>query len=388
MTDTDLVTRDDTLTADTAVSVADMFAVDSLKRDALAKDADATAQTLAQVDPASPDFEDVIDHIREVGRDEVSQSSDALEELLSRRVIPDSGNTPAIDSANAQLGDLRDAVVDLDPTGTPRTMRGKFNRALSGLPGGKGLRKMLSGYESAGTQIKGIAKALDDTSDTLNNDITLARTEMHRLWDDLAVLGEQDATFGELDRAMRRTADELRAKGDQRRADALEGQALVAVGMRRQDVATHAAVVLNAYMTLKVLTDTGKKLAEGVYYAKNTSLTALRLVSAGDVVAGAQGAAADQLEATREMTGALMEKSSEKLAQQTIRVNEQAHKTAVGVDKIQKSFQNTYGAIETATKAGIEANAKIQEQIDALNRGLAEFRGKTIDQQAIGGGRA
>lgn len=357
-------------------TVADMFPVPAAERRTFTDMAVKTATALASVDVASPSFQTAIDEIREIGRDEVSSSSAALDELLGRRIIPESGNTPAIDLATAKLDDLRDAVVDLDPSGSPSTIRGKFSRAVSKLPAGKKLRKMISGYESPGTQIKHIAEALKSSRETLSKDSDLAQVEMVRMWDDLAVLGAQDAKFAELRKALLAEIETMRSAGSDREADALEGQALVAIGQRQQDVATHAAVVLNAYLTLKVLTDTGKKLSDNVYYAENTSLTALRLVAAGDVVAGAQGAVADQVDAVRDLTGKLMVESAERLAGQTARVNEQSHKTAVAIDDLQKSFKITYGAIEDAAKAGVEANSKIQKQLDELNSGLADYRDK------------
>lgn len=371
---TDLTTTTDAPAAST--TVADMFPVAADTQREFATQSSTTARALAAVDPASPDFQTAVDEIRSIGRDEVSSSSKALDELLGRRVIPESGNTPAIDVATAQLDDLRDAVVDLDPSGAPKTFRGKLSRAVSKMPGGQKFRKMVAGYESAGAQIKHIAEALKSSRETLTKDADLAHVEMQRLWGDLEVLGAHDAKFRALRGAVEGQIAVIRESGNERGADALESQALVAIGQRQQDVATHAAVVMNAYMTLKVLTDTGKKLSDSVYYAENTSLTALRLVSASDVVAGAQGAVADQVDAVRDMTGKLLVDSSHRLAAQTKRVNEQSHKTAVAVDSLKEAFRVTYGAIEDATKSGIEANKKIQAQLDDLNTGLAEYRDK------------
>lgn len=380
MTASELTTTE---TATTAVSVADMFPATAGERAEYTQQAELVTRALSEVDPASPEFESALDQIREIGREEVSKSSEALDELLGRRIIPEEGDSPAISGAGAQLDDLRDAVVDLDPSGTPRTFRGKLSRSVSKMPGGKKLRKMISGYESAGTQIKHIADALKASRETLAKDGDLARVEMQRLWDDLDTLGRQDAKFTALSERLGNRSQELRRAGDDRAADALESQALTAVNLRRQDVATHAGVVMNAYMTLKVLTDTGKKLSDNIYYAENTSLTALRLVAASGVVAGAQGAAAKQVDAVRDVTGDLMVKGAQQLARQTKHINEQATKTAVGVDKIRESFQITYGAIEDATKAGMEANAKIQKQIEELNHGLADFRGKGFERKAV-----
>lgn len=376
-----MTTTEITQTTAAPATVADMFPVDESDLQEFTLQAQNTASALAEVDPSSPAFADAVDRVREIGRDEVSQSSAALEELLGRRVIPDSGNTPAIDSATAQLDDLRDAVVDLDPSGSPSTFRGRLSKAISKLPGGKGLRKAIAGYESAGAQINHIAEALKASRKTLADDTDLAKVEMRRLWDDLSELGAQDAKFTALVQAVQDKVAELRKDGNTAQADALESEALTAMNIRRQDVSTHAAVVLNAYMTLKVLTETGKKLSDSVYYAENTSLTALRLVSASDIVSGAQEAVANQVDSVREVTGQLMVKSAQQNAERSARAHEQATRTAVGIDELKKSFQTTYGAIEQATKSGIEANTKIQSQLDDLNSGLAELRDRGFNAE-------
>ena len=356
-------------------TVADMFPADDQTLHNYREEAQQVAERFTSLDPASPQFSDAVDQIREIGREEVSQTSDALEELLSRRVIPEQGDTPAITAANAELDSLRDAVVDLDPNGqAPRTFRGKLNRALNALPGGQKVRELFSGRESAGSKINDIAQALDDSRETLDQDIQLATVEMNRLWGDLEALGSQDARFTALADALQNTINQHRQEGRERQADALEGQALTALNARRQDVATHAGVVLNAYMTLKVLTETGKKLADSVYYARNTSITALHLVSAGDVIKGAQSSVANQVDMVRDVTSDLLVQSSKNLEQHTKRVNEQASKTSVNVDKLTEAFETTYGAIDAATRDGVEANQRIQAQLDQLNNGLAQVR--------------
>ena len=83
---------------------------------------------------------EALDRIRNVGRDVVEESSFEMDSLRDRKVIPDSGQSPAIEDANVGLARIRDAVVDLDPSGTPSTLRGRLSRAVSKLPGGAGLR--------------------------------------------------------------------------------------------------------------------------------------------------------------------------------------------------------------------------------------------------------
>src|SRR5699024_10584043 len=131
-------------------------AVDPSRAKALHRQALAIVSPALTADPTSPDFHEALDRIRNVGRDVVEESSVEMDSLRDRKVIPDSGQSPAIEDADVGLALIRDAVVDLDPRGTPSTLRGRLSRAVSKLPGGAGLRAFAARQESASKDRKSV----------------------------------------------------------------------------------------------------------------------------------------------------------------------------------------------------------------------------------------
>lgn len=367
-----------------SATVADMFPVTQSERRQYVKLAHKAVAKLVTLDPESPEFDAELAQIREIGRDEVTQSSEALESLLSRNMIPLDGRLDSFDAPNAGLESLRTAVENLDPSGKPRSLKTRLYRHLSRTEFGRDLfDTIFPSYGTPADQIRGIAEALKSSRETLTADLDLAKVEMQRLWDDLAALGALDAQFQELNSALSDKVRELRpGNSSSRHADALESRALVAVNTRQQDVATHAAVILNSYMTLRVLTETGTQLAENVYYAENTSLNALRLVAASDVIANAQQAVASQVDSVRNVTSEMLVKSASKLRDHSENVNDQARHASVQTEKLADALRTTYAAIETATKSGATANIQIREQVEKLNSTLGEYKDKGFGKKA------
>lgn len=369
----------DTTTDGATTTVASMFPPKPGQLEKARADAEKIAAKIVSQDPASPAFESALEQIREIGREEVGKSSKAMDELLSRKSFPRDGHLESIDATTSQLADLRDVVVDLDPTGTPATFKGRLVRATRKLPGGQALRKFLTGYGTPGSQIRDIQKTLKHTRETLDGDVKLAAIERKSIWTDLERLGSQDARFSTLADAIRSEAGRLRDAGDNAQADAIESKALVAVQTRQQDVAVHAAVIMNTYQSLGVLAGTGRELVDAVRRTETTTLTALKTVGMTDAIVDGQKAAGKQVDAMRDVTSNLVVKSSEKLAEHTLEVAENATRTAVDIDAVKTAFRNVYEAQQHADAKRLEASQKLDAQIQSLNESLSEFRGRGFE---------
>lgn len=347
-------------------------AVDPSRAKALHRQALAIVSPALTADPTSPDFHEALDGIRNVGRDVVEESSVEMDSLRDRKVIPDSGQSPAVEDANAGLARIRDAVVDLDPSGTPSTLRGRLSRAVSKLPGGAGLRAFAARQESAGKQVEDIAEALDSSLSFLRKDETAILAGARRLWDLAAVLVEQDRLFADMEKVTLDNIEAKRAAGQNDLADAIEGKVLRSVRSRQQDILVHAAAVKQFYLTLTTLRDTSVTVSDAVTNARYTSLQVMRMVAGGEAIARSQAAALDQSEWVTRTTGDLLRRSAENLESHVDRVGEMSSKAAVSTEDLRAAFESTHRTIAKSIESGKAAADQLEAQVIALRETLSE----------------
>ena len=282
---------------------------------ALQQKASAFIDDLLTVDIQSPQFERKADTIAAMGGKEIEQSVSASNSLLDRRAV--SGTSGAGDRVGKTLVDLRTMVTDLDPNRADLTGARKL---LKFLPGGKKLTNYLARFESSRAQLDAIVRALESGQDELRKDNSTLDAERQKLWDLQQKLKDYGALADALDEALVNKAAELRSQGREEDAQTLEKDALFAVRQRHQDLMTQMVVAQQGYLAYGLIRDNNRELIKGVDRTKNTTLMALTVAVTMDQALRQQERVLEQTNAINQTTSDMIAKNAERLNQQGARI--------------------------------------------------------------------
>src|SRR5699024_9399918 len=169
------------------------------------------------------------------------------------------------------------------------------------------------------------------------------------------------------DRAVRR-AEQMRSEGKAAEADALERDVLFAVRQRRQDVATQIAVTVQAYLSMGLIEDNNTKLQQGVERARTTTVTALRTAVITAQALENQKIVLDQIDAVNRTTDNLISRTSQMLADNSLKIQKQAATSGVSPETLQKAFDNLFTTMDGIDTFRTQANQNFLTTVTNLSQ--------------------
>lgn len=318
--------------------------------------------TMTSLNPHSQEFTAEVSAVGNVARrtfeSTASTSSRFMQQSL-RRAKGDGSETQ--ETVSTQLADLRTTMDDLAPS--EETFA---SRALSKLPGRNKVKRYFRGYESNQDQLNGVLEALGRGQEGLQRDNAELAVERRNLWDDLHNLQKAAHLLGVLDQQVVRRAEAARAEGSADLAQALENDVLFAVRQRRQDVITQIAVTVQAYLAMGLIEDNNTKLVQGVERARTTTVTALRTAVITAQALDNQKLVLDQIDAVNRTTDDLIGRTSQMLADNTLRVQEQATNSAVSAETLENAFGALFTTLDDIDSFRADANQNFAATIESL----------------------
>ncbi|MEI2827333.1 MAG: toxic anion resistance protein, partial [Dermatophilaceae bacterium] len=135
---------------------------------------------LLDLEPKSPDFTRKLEDLSSLGQSEVVKASSTSNSILDRRPTM----RKAQDGVNANLTDLRNLIVELDPN---RTDFDGVKRILKFVPGSKYISRYFAQYETAQSKLNDIVNAIKAGQDDLRKDNAAIEIERRNLW---ALMGD------------------------------------------------------------------------------------------------------------------------------------------------------------------------------------------------------
>ena len=354
-----------------------MVAVDPAKRAELATKAQAFATDLAAQDPRSPGFTQKVDDITRMGEREIRASAQVSNRMLERpstSLAAARGKGPAGDAqakVASTLAELRTTVTELDPG---RADLSGPRKILGIIPGGKKLGRYFERYASAQSQLDAIIASLGSGQDELRRDNASIEQEKANLWATMGRLAEYATLASALDTATVATVDQLRAAGDEARADALTSDALFPIRQRRMDLTTQIAVSVQGYLALDMVRKNNLELIKGVERARTTTVSALRTAVIVAQALANQRLVLDQITALNETTNTMIGRTGELLKQQTGIIHEQAASSGVSVETLQKAFDDVFATMDAIDGYRAQAVASMETTVGALEGQVVRSR--------------
>ncbi|MGO1391546.1 toxic anion resistance protein [Brachybacterium alimentarium] len=329
----------------------------------LAERADQWVDQISALNPHSQEFSAQVDALGAVARRTFERTSGTSSRFMQQSLRDAKESGGGQESVSKSLSQLRTTMEDLAPK------EDTFgSKALSFLPGKKSAKRYFRSYESNQKQLDEVLAALGRGQEMLQRDNAELSVERRALWEDLGALQKASSLLGLLDERTVRRADGLRGEGKPDAADALERDVLFAVRQRRQDVATQIAVTVQAYLAMGLIEDNNTKLAQGVDRARTTTVTALRTAVITAQALENQKLVLDQIDAVNRTTDSLIDRTSQMLADNTLKIQEQAATSGVSPETLQKAFDNLFTTMDGIDSFRTQANANFLTTVNALEQ--------------------
>jgi len=321
-------------------------------------------QSIALVDPQSPDFATKLSAIQSMGDDEIRQSASVSNRLLDKPVKAlESGPFSKGATVSKSLVDLRRTVEDLDPS-QQGLLSSKHVFGL--IPFGNRLRDYFARYQSAQGHLNAIIQALYHGQDELRQDNAAIEQEKVNVWDIRGKLEQYIYMAGKLDAALEAQIDQI-GRTEPERAKTLREDALFYVRQKRQDLLTQLAVNVQGYLALELVRRNNLELIKGVDRATTTTVSALRTAVIVAQALTNQKLVLNQITALNTTTGNLIESTSAMLKEQSVQIQQQTGSATISVEKLQAAFANIYSTMDMIDAYKLQALDGMQKTIDALS---------------------
>lgn len=325
--------------------------------------ADAWVDQVSGLNPHSQEFTAQVNALGAVARRTFERTSQTSSRFMqqSLRESKEKGNAQA--SVAKSLSELRTTMEDLAPKDETFA-----EKALGWLPGRNMAKRYFRNFESNQDQLDEVLGALSRGQEMLQKDNAELSVERRGLWEDLGALQKAAYLLNLLDDRTVRRAEQLRAEGKAQDADAMERDVLFAVRQRRQDVATQIAVTVQAYLSMGLIEDNNTKLQQGVERARTTTVTALRTAVITAQALENQKIVLDQIDAVNRTTDDLIGRTSQMLADNSLKIQEQAATSGVSPETLQKAFDNLFTTMDGIDAFRTKANENFLTTVNSLEQ--------------------
>jgi len=334
----------------------------------------AYVDSVVALDVQSPAFTTKADDVRTMGNDEIRASAETSNKLLGSpvRSMQKSSETGKVATT---LLDLRRTVEDLDPKQATGV-----KKLLGMIPFGDKLRDYFQRYESAQGHIDAILRALLDGQDELRKDNAALDQEKVHLWETMQRLAQYGYIAEHLDKALVERIAQIEAT-DAEKAKVLRDDVLYTVRQKHQDLLTQLAVSIQGYLAIDLVRKNNLELIKGVDRASTTTVSALRTAVIVAQALANQKLVLNQITALNATTSNLIESTSELLATQGVAIQKQSAEATIGLQSLQRAFDNVYrsmDAVDTFKTAALDSMQQtvgtLQTEIDKAQSYLSRVR--------------
>ncbi|MFN8099502.1 MAG: toxic anion resistance protein [Dermatophilaceae bacterium] len=330
---------------------------------------DGYLSALSTTATKSPEYEAKANEMRTMGDDDIRRAAESSNRLLQSPVkaLQEGGLTQG-SKVGKTLLELRRTVEDLDPS----QARGA-KKVLGMVPFGDKITDYFRKYQTAQSHLNGILHALRNGQDELQRDNVALNLEKQQLWDAMGRLNQYVYIAEKLDARLAAQVATLDAS-DPERAKALREDVLFYVRQKHQDLLTQLAVSIQNYLAIDIVIKNNIELIKGVDRATTTTISALRTAVIVAQALGNQQLVLDQITALNTTTSGLIERTSEMLKDNSIRIQEQAASATIGLPQLQRAFQNIYATMDAIDTFKVQALDNMAATIGTLETEVAKSR--------------
>jgi uncharacterized protein YaaN involved in tellurite resistance len=360
--------------------------VDAAALPALDAKVDNYVNALLVADAKSPQFAAQANDVRTMGDQDIRRAAETSNRLLQTPVKAlNEGGLSQGSKVGATLVELRRTVEELDPKGATGP-----KKLLGVIPFGDRIRDYFAKYQDAQAHLNAIIQALYNGQDELRQDNAALNLEKTHLWETMARLNQYIYIAERLDARLSATIAELEA-ADPERAKALREDVLFYVRQKHQDLLTQLAVSIQGYLAIDIVIKNNLELVKGVDRATTTTISALRTAVIVAQALANQKLVLDQITALNTTTSKMIETTSQMLADNSVKIQQQAASATVGLPELQAAFANLYQTMDAIDTFKVQALDSMAATIGTLQTEVSKSqkyldRVKSADLRETGGG--
>ena len=344
-------------------------AVESAALPGLDAKVDAYLDSLMTAAPRSPEFAAKATDVRTMGDGDIRRAAETSNRLLKSPVKAlQEGGLAEGSKVGTTLLELRRTIEDLDPKEASGAK--KF---LGLVPFGDRVTDYFRKYQSAQSHLDGILHALRDGQDELGKDNAALNLEKQYLWDAMARLNQYVYVAERLDARLAAHISDLEG-ADPDKSRALRDDVLFYVRQKHQDLLTQLAVSIQNYLAIDIVIKNNTELIKGVDRASTTTVSALRTAVIVAQALGNQKLVLDQITALNTTTSGMIERTSEMLRDNSVKIQEQAASATIGLPQLQAAFQNIYATMDAIDSFKVQALDTMAATIGTLETEVSKSR--------------
>ncbi|HET7474929.1 MAG TPA: toxic anion resistance protein [Dermatophilaceae bacterium] len=344
-------------------------AVDAAALPGLDAKVDGFLTSLMTAEPRSPEFAAKANDVRTMGDVDIRRAAESSNRLLKSPVKAlQEGGLSEGSKVGKTLLELRRTVEGLDP-GEQSVGR----KILGVIPFGDTINDYFKKYQSAQNHLDGILHALRSGQDELGRDNVSLNMEKQVLWDAMGRLNQYVYVAERLDARLSASIAELDVT-DPDRAKSLREDVLFYVRQKHQDLLTQLAVSIQNYLAIDIVIKNNIELIKGVDRASTTTVSALRTAVIVAQALGNQKLVLDQITALNTTTSGMIERTSQMLRDNSVKIQQQAASATIGLPQLQAAFQNIYATMDAIDTFKVQALDNMAMTIGTLESEVAKSR--------------
>ena len=326
-------------------------------------------QGLTRSETRSPEFARRAADVRTMGDAEIRSAAETSNRLLKSPVRAlNEGGISKESKVGRTLMELRRTVEDLDPGQAKGT-----KKVLGMIPFGDRLRDYFHKYESAEKHLDGILHALRSGQDELSKDNAALNMEKQHLWDTMGRLNQYVYIAEQLDAKVSGHVAMLEESSPED-AKAMREDVLFYVRQKHQDLLTQLAVSIQNYLAIDIIMKNNIELIKGVDRASTTTVSALRTAVLVAQALNNQRLVLDQITALNATTSDLIQRTSEMMRDNSVRIQEQAASSTIGLQQLQAAFANIYETMDAIDSFRSQALDSMAQTIGVLEGEVEKSR--------------
>ena len=330
---------------------------------------DTYLDSLTKAAARSPEWETKAADVRMMGNDEVRFAAESSNRMLQMPVKAlNEGGLSGNSKVGKTLLDLRRTVEDLDPG-----QAAGAKKFLGMIPFGDKVNDYFRKYQSAQSHLNGILHSLQSGQDELVKDNVALNLEKKNLWESMGRLNQYVYVAERLDAKLAAQVATLEST-DPERAKALREDVLFYVRQKHQDLLTQLAVSIQNYLAIDIVIKNNIELIKGVDRASTTTVSALRTAVIVAQALGNQKLVLDQITALNTTTSGMIERTSEMLRDNSVKIQEQAASATIGLPQLQAAFQNIYATMDAIDSFKVQALDTMAATIGTLETEVSKSR--------------
>ena len=330
---------------------------------------DGFMTALSATAAGSPEFAAQAESVRTMGDADIRKAAETSNRMLNQpvRALKEGGLSQGSQVGKTLL-ELRRTIEDLDPSEAKGAR--KF---MDWLPFGDKVEDYFRKYQSSQTQLNGILHSLRNGQDELTKDNVALNLEKTNLWSVMGRLNQYVYVAERLDAKLSAKIAELELS-DPEAAKALSQDVLFYVRQKHQDLLTQLAVSIQSYLAIDIIIKNNVELIKGVDRASTTTISALRTAVIVAQALGNQKLVLDQITALNTTTSGMIERTSEMLRDNSVRIQEQAASATVGLPQLQAAFANIYATMDSIDAFKVQALDTMAATIGTLETEVTKSR--------------